>query len=78
MREIFFGMLGSMALYLVLPDVELTKMQTILILIVGCMLCTAAIWLIQEKVEQYKEMRRRKDFHALIETITLKGERRCG
>lgn len=78
MKEIIKGMVGSMALYLVLPDVDLTKMQTVLILLVGCMLCTAAIWFVQEKVEQYKEMRRRKDFHALIEMITLKGERRCG
>lgn len=78
MSEIIKGMACSMIIYLLLPDVPLSKMQTILILIVGCMVCTAVIWWVQEKVQEHRFYKRRREFRELMEKTTMKGGRRCG
>lgn len=79
MNEIIKGMACSMLIYLLLPDVPLTKMQTVLILIVGCMVCTSILWFIQEKMEERKFYKRRREFRELMERTTMKGGgRRCG
>ena len=72
MTDIFKGFIGSMVLYLVLPDVGLTKIQTILLLIVGCMVCTALIWWVQEIRVRYAERRRERRFREMLAKTTLR------
>ena len=43
------GIMGSLLIYLLLPDVGLTKIETVLVLIVGWMISTATIWWAQER-----------------------------
>ena len=79
MGEIIKGMCCSMVIYLLLPDVPLTKMQTVLILIVGCAISTAVIWWVQEKVAAHRFYKRKREFRELMERTTMKGGgRRCG
>ena len=47
------GFVGSLLIYAVLPDVGLNKAQTVLLLIVGFVICTATIWKAQELRERY-------------------------
>lgn len=67
MREIIEGFIGSMAIYLFLPDVDLSRVETVLVLIVGTIVCTSGIWAVQE----VKEYRKRKKFRQLIRRTTL-------
>ena len=67
MREINEGFCGSMLIYLLLPEVDLSRIETILILLVGTMICTSGIWTVQE----VKEYRKRKRFRRLIRRTTL-------
>ena len=79
MGEIIKGMCCSFVIYLLLPDVPLSKIQTVLILIVGCAISTAAIWWVQDKLEERKFYKRRRQFRELVEKTTVKGGgRRCG
>lgn len=71
MREIIKGFVMSLVIYLLLPDVDLTKMQGVLILIVGSMFSTAAIWKAQEIIEHRRERRRREEFRRFLSKITL-------
>lgn len=71
MREVIKGFVISLLIYLALPDVELTKIQVILILIVGSMVSTAVIWKMQEVMERRKERRRREEFRQFLGKITL-------
>lgn len=65
------GILGSLLIYLLLPDVGLTKIETVLVLIVGWMISTAAIWWAQEQFARMQERKRREAFRDLIARITL-------
>ena len=65
------GILGSLLIYLLLPDVGLTKIETVLVLIVGWMISTAAIWWAQEQIERTQERKRREAFRDLIARTTL-------
>lgn len=65
------GILGSLLIYLLLPDVGLTKIETVLVLIVGWMISTAAIWWTQEQIERTQERKRREAFRDLIARTTL-------
>lgn len=67
MREVIKGFVFSLLIYLALPDVELTKIQVVLILIVGSVVSTAVIW----KMQEIKEYRKRKKFRRLIRRTTL-------
>lgn len=71
MREVIKGFVFSLLIYLALPDVELTKIQVVLILIVGSMVSTAAIWKVQEITERRREYRRREEFRQFLSKITL-------
>lgn len=71
MRALIGGIIGSLLIYLALPDVGLTKPQTVLILIVGWMISTALIWWVQEQIERSQERKRKDDFRRLIAKITL-------
>lgn len=71
MREIVRGMWLSMLIYLCLPDVGLTKPQTVLILLVGWMFSTALIWWVQERIERLQERKRRESFREQIRRTTL-------
>lgn len=71
MRELVRGILGSLLIYLILPDVGLTKIETVLVLIVGWMVCTTAVWTIQDLFWRWKRERRAKEFRKLIERTTL-------
>ena len=65
------GILGSLLIYLLLPDVGLTKVETVLVLIVGWMISTALIWWAQEQIERAQERKRREAFRDLIAKTTL-------
>lgn len=67
MREIIEGFCGSMLIYLVLPDIDLSRIETVLVLIVGAIVCTSGIWTVQE----IKEYQKRKRFRQLIRRTTL-------
>ena len=56
MREIIEGFAGSVVIYLVLPAVELSRIETVLILLVGTMVCASGIWTVRE----IREHRRRR------------------
>lgn len=71
MREIIKGFVFSLLIYLALPDVELTKIQVVLILIVGSMVSTAVIWKVQEVIERRRECRRWEEFRRFLSKITL-------
>lgn len=71
MGDIIKGLFGSMLIYLCLPEVELTRPQTCLILIVGTMFCTAAIWWVQERIERLQEKKRRGEFRRFLNRTTL-------
>ena len=71
MRELVRGMFGSLLIYLLLPDVGLTKIETILVLIVGWMVCTSVVWTIQELFWRRKRERMAREFRKLIERTTL-------
>lgn len=60
------GFIGSLLIYAALPDIMLTKPQTVLILIVGFMICVASIWKIQEIMDRHEKAERLRKFKRLI------------
>ena len=71
MKELIWGMIGSFLIYLALPDVGLTKPQTVLILIVGCGICTSAIWWIEDIAERRQQKRKGERFREFLNRTTL-------
>lgn len=76
MNDIAKGITGSLLIYLALPDVGLTKPQTVLVLIVGWMVSLSLIWAAQEVRERRRDKKRHRKFLALMQRVTL--ERRKG
>lgn len=71
MKEMIKGMLLSMLVYLALPDVGLTKPQTVLVLLVGCGVFTALIWWCQDIMERRQERRKGERFRDFLNRTTL-------
>lgn len=71
MKEMIKGMLLSMLVYLALPDVGLTKPQTVLVLLVGCGAFTALIWWGQDIMERRQKKRKGERFRDFLNRTTL-------
>ena len=71
MNDLIKGMIGSFLIYLALPDVGLTKPQTVLVLIAGCAVCTALIWWVQDMSERRQQKKRKGDFREFLRKTTL-------
>lgn len=71
MKEMIRGMLLSMLVYLALPDVGLTKPQTVLVLLVGCGVFTALIWWGQDIMERRQKKRKGERFRDFLNRTTL-------
>lgn len=71
MNEMIRGMLLSMLVYLALPDVGLTKPQTVLVLLVGCGVFTALIWWGQDIMERRQKKRKGERFRDFLNRTTL-------
>lgn len=70
-KEILWGCVISALIYLALPDVGLSKPQTLLILLVGVWFSTEIIYWIEDRIESRNRRRKGEEFRKHLNRTTL-------